>query len=102
MQKPIFKTRTILWFRVQNKTFDKTRMNPKFRNVKDLPSTDEDMVSIKRLSKKLGSDDCEIIDLVDADYLDFRKAMIYAEGWLVEASPEEKRCLFFYYTGHGF
>lgn len=63
------------------------------------------MASIKRLMKNLGSENanCKIVDLVDADHLDFKKAMNKAEEWLMEAAElGEKRCLFFYYTGHGF
>jgi len=91
--------------RSQNRSYMNLRKNPKFKNVSDLPSTDQDIASIKSLMKKLGSEEahCKIIDIVDGDVLDFKKAMHDAEGWLLEAEElGEKRLLFFYYTGHGF
>ena len=63
------------------------------------------MKGIKRLTKKMGADPANsiIIDLVDPDLLKFRSAITQAETWLLEgAELGEKRCLFYYYTGHGF
>ena len=106
-KKALFKPDKIMFIRAQNKTYNNLRKNEKFKSVADLPSTDQDIVGIKRLMRKLGAKaenaHYEIIDLVDADLLTFKRAMNKAEDWLFEGAAEgEKRCLFFYYTGHGF
>ena len=101
----LFKPTQIMFMKIQNKTYNNTKKNPKLKNVADLPSTDQDMASIKRLTKKLGAEakHCILIEVVDADFMTFKKTMNRAENWLLEAEEMgEKRCLFFYYTGHGF
>ena len=57
------------------------------------------------LAKRLGSDEKknQLIYLEDVDYSGFRRVMNKAEAWLDEAEESgENRCIFFYYTGHGF
>lgn len=77
-----------MFVRAQNKNYYNLRTNKNFEGVKDLPSTDQDITSIMRLTKKLGAEQahCKIIDIVDGDFLDFKKVMHQAEGWLLEAA----------------
>jgi len=58
---------------------------------------------MKRLAKNLGADDDDIIHILDADFTTFKLKMNEAETWLLKGeSLRENRCLFFYFTGHGF
>ena len=94
-----------MFIRAHNKSYNNLRKRKGFEGVKDLPASDKDIGGIKRLMKRLGSEHahCKIKDIVDGDLLDFKVAMNIAEFWLLEAEKlGEKRCLFFYYMGHGF
>ena len=100
---PIFKPVKTLFLLVQNKHYDRLKLLVPFQHVTDLASTDKDIEVIKRLAKKLGAKDADIIHVLDADHSTFKKQMNAAEAWLLEGeSLGENRCLFFYYTGHGF
>jgi len=60
---------------------------------------------MKGLMEGLGSDEPQnkLVILKDASYDTFRKELNKAEAWVDEADKEEEnRCIFFYYTGHGF
>ena len=73
----LIKPTHIMFIRAQNKNYDKLRKNKKFKHVKDPTFTGSDIVGIKRVMKKLGAKKAHrvIIDLVDADYLEFEVAM---------------------------
>ena len=89
-----------------NGRYDSLRNCPKFPYVQDLTeSTDTDVNSILDLIAKLGAanPNWEVNMIKDGRHRDFRKAYNKAETWSIQAEEQcQNRCIFVYYTGHGF
>ena len=102
-RKPLFKPAKTLFMFVQNKNYNLLRQHEAFQHVSDLDTTDEDIKVMKGIAKKLGAKDDDIIHILDANRSTFKQEMNAAEAWILEGETlGENRCLFFYYTGHGF